>query len=345
MTLDVLPRFAGVLLVAALATPLQAQENASPRVEVSPLRSVWQQPQREAAASVVPRNASRLSAQASGVLQRWTADVGAIVQRGQVLAQIDPRDAELAVERARAALQASDARLQLAQAQLQRSRELVAQGFFSQEALAQRETEAALARSERSANQAALDTARRQLEKTTLRAPFQGVVTERLAQTGEAVEPGTPLYVVADTSGSEVSADIAPADVPGLRTATDVRFAPQLPGQKDMALRLLRVAGTVNAPSRTQTVRLAPGQGATLPSPGTSGTLKWREAQPHLPPQYVVRRGQSLGFFSVQDGKARFVALPQAQEGRAAAINWPGETPVVTQGQAALQDGMSVKTD
>ncbi len=52
------------------------------------------------------------------------------------------RDAELDVQRAQAALEASKARLKLAQGQLQRSRDLVAQGFFSQEALAQRETEA-----------------------------------------------------------------------------------------------------------------------------------------------------------------------------------------------------------
>ena len=100
--------------VFGLSHPLAAQETpAAVRVQLSPLSGVWQQPQREAAAEIVPRNASRLSAETSGVLQRWTADVGTRVQRGQVLAQIDPRDAELAVQRARAALQASDARLKL----------------------------------------------------------------------------------------------------------------------------------------------------------------------------------------------------------------------------------------
>lgn len=331
--------------LCGLSLPLAAQETpAAVRVQLSPLSGVWQQPQREAAAEIVPRNASRLSAETSGVLQRWTADVGARVQRGQVLAQIDPRDAELAVQRARAALQASDARLKLAQAQLQRSRDLVAQGFFSQEALAQRETEVALAQSERSANQAQLDTAQRQLAKTTLRAPFSGIVTERHAQTGEAVAPGTPLYVLADTSAGEISADIAPSDVPGLRSARDARFVPQDAGQAELPLRLLRVTGTVTAPARTQTVRLAAVNGTAPPPPGTSGTLRWTEAQPHLPPQYVVRRGSALGLFTVREGRARFVALPQAQEGRAALVALPPDTPVVTHGQAALQDGMAVNT-
>ncbi|MDZ4357018.1 MAG: efflux RND transporter periplasmic adaptor subunit, partial [Variovorax sp.] len=168
-------------------------------VGVARLDTVWIQPEREAPASVIARNESKLSAEVSGTLLRWTADVGAQVARGQVLAQIDPRDAELAVQRAQAALDASQARLKLAQAQLQRSRDLVAQGFFSQEALAQRETEVTLVQTELSTSRAQLATAQRQLAKTTLRAPFAGSVKERLAQTGESVAPGSVLYVLSES--------------------------------------------------------------------------------------------------------------------------------------------------
>ena len=182
-----------------------ASSPARASVGVARLDSVWVQPEREAPASVVARNVSRLSAETAGTLLRWTADVGAAVKRGEVLAQIDPRDAELSVQRAQAALDASNARLKLAQAQLQRSRDLVAQGFYSQEALAQRETEVALLQTEASANRAQLATAQRQLGKTTLRAPFDASVTERLAQTGEAVASGSALYVLTDSGPAELA--------------------------------------------------------------------------------------------------------------------------------------------
>jgi hypothetical protein len=68
-------------------------------------------PVRDAPARVRARNVSRLSAEVAGTLQQWTADVGASVKRGQVLARIDPRDQELGLQRARAALDASQARL------------------------------------------------------------------------------------------------------------------------------------------------------------------------------------------------------------------------------------------
>ncbi|OGB35840.1 MAG: hypothetical protein A3E51_06265 [Burkholderiales bacterium RIFCSPHIGHO2_12_FULL_67_38] len=316
---------------------------ARARVDVARLDSVWLRPEREAPASVVARNESRLSAEVSGTLQRWTADVGAQVARGQVLAQIDPVDHQLAVQRAQAALDASTARLKLAQAQLRRSRELVAQGFFSQEALAQRETEVALVQTEVSANRAQLATAQRQRAKTTLRAPFAGSVKERLAQTGEAVAPGSVLYVLSESGAAELQATLSPADVPGLRAAKAVRFEAQ--GLRHAA-RLLRVGSTLSATARTQTARLAFEPGAAAPAAGTSGTLRWQEARPHLPPALMVRRGSALGVFVRQgtgaQASARFVPLPGAQEGRASAVDLPADTPVIVRGQAALQHGQPI---
>jgi RND family efflux transporter MFP subunit len=313
-------------------------------VNVARLDSVWVQPEREAPASVVARNVSRLSAETAGTLLRWTADVGTTVKRGDVLAQIDPRDAELSVQRAQASLDASNARLKLAQAQLQRSRDLVAQGFFSQEALAQRETEVALVQTEAIANRAQLATAQRQLNKTTLRAPFDASVTERLAQTGEAVAPGSVLYVLTDSGPAEVATSLSLADVTGLRKARTVRFETQ--GVRH-TVRLLRVAPTVTAPARTQVARLAFNETLALPSAGTSGTLRWQETAPHLPPGLMVRRNNVLGVF-VQQGNAtqataRFVPLPGAQEGRASAVNMPADTLVIVLGQAALQHGQAIE--
>lgn len=327
----------------AANTAIASATTARASVGVARLDSVWVQPEREAPANVVARNVSRLSAETAGTLLRWTADVGAAVKRGDVLAQIDPRDAELSVQRAQAALDASNARLKLAQAQLQRSRDLVAQGFFSQEALAQRETEVALLQTEISANRAQLATAQRQLGKTTLRAPFDASVTERLAQTGEAVAPGSVLYVLTDSGSAELATSLSPADVAGLRKAPAVRF--ETPGASH-AVRLLRVASTVTAPARTQAARLAFVDAASAPAAGTSGTLRWKEAAPHLPPGLMVRRNNQLGVM-VQQGSAaqataRFVPLPGAQEGRASAVALPPDTLVIVRGQAALQPGQAI---
>ncbi|HEX5737789.1 MAG TPA: efflux RND transporter periplasmic adaptor subunit [Hydrogenophaga sp.] len=334
---------------AQSTTPTATTEPAAPArtsVETSTLDQVWLLPKREAPANVVARNESKLAAEVSGTLMRWGPDVGASVKRGELLAQIDPRDHELAVQRAQASLNASQARLKLAQAQLQRSRELVAQGFFSREALAQRETEVALVQTEVNSARAQLASEQRQLAKTRLRAPFAGTVRERMAQTGEAVAPGTVLYVLVETGHNEVNATLSPADVAGLRRATDLKLHTR---EGEFPVRLLRVAETVTAPARTQAARLAFVDTTHTPAAGASGTLRWQERQPHLPPSLMVRRDGALGVFVVQgegaQATARFVPVPGAQESRAtpSPASLDGNVHVVARGQEALQNGQAIE--
>ncbi len=343
--LVLLPLANGSWAQAPAATAPATATPARTPVGVAPLNEVWLQPAREAPATVSARNESRLAAEVSGTLLRWTADVGATVAKGELLAQIDPRDAQLAVQRAQAALAASSARLQLAQGQLERSKELVAQGFFSKEALAQRETDVALQQTEVNSSRAQLATEQRQLAKTTLRAPFAGSVKERLAQTGEAVAPGTVLYVLVESGRTEVNATLSPGDVAGLRRAQAIRLDTP---DGSHAVRLLRIGATVTEPSRTRTARLAFVAPAQAPAAGTSGTLRWQESQPHLAPDLLVRRGTQLGVF-VQQGTgdaatARFVPVPGAQEGRATPVpaSLPADTRVIVRGQAMLQPGQAI---
>ncbi len=320
-------------------TPQRGTATAA-AVQTSRLDKVWVMPVRTAPAQVVARNESRLAAEVSGPLLQWTADVGATVKAGQVLAQIDATDLDLALQRAQAARDAAQARLALAQAQLERAKGLVAQGFISQEALAQRETEVALLLAERDSMQAQWQTARRQRDKATVRAPFAGAVVQRLAQTGEMVAPGSVLFVLAQTGQSEVSAQLTPSELTGLRSASTVKFEPD-DGTAAVTVRLLRATPTLQGTSRTQTVRL--GFTATpAAAPGSSGVLRWNDPTPHLPVGLIVKRGNALGIFVKEAERARFVPLPAAQEGRATPVALPGDTLVVVQGQASLRDGQAL---
>jgi len=327
----------GLLALSVLfsAVPAHALE-----VAVAPLESVWQFPQRTAPAQVVARNQSRLSAEVAGTVLRWTADVGASVRRGDVLVQLDPADFELALQRAEAGLVAAQSRLQLSQVQLTRAQALVQQGFFSQEALTQRETEVALLQAEVRSASAQREAARRQLAKTTLRAPFNGTVVQRTVQLGESVNPGAVLLTLAETGASEVQASIPPGEVGSLRRSASRAFQPQ-GSTSGQPLQLLRISAAVEAGSRTQIVRLGLGPGSDLP-PGSSGLLVWNDPEPHIPASLIVRRGTQLGVFVRADGVARSVALEGAQEGRATRTALPAQTVIVVRGQAALNDGQRI---
>lgn len=322
--------------------PLLAQTGAEPaRVTTAPASAVHVRPQRDAPASAVARNESRLGAEIAARIAAIPVEVGQTVARGAVVVQLDDADAKLAVAQAEAALKSAHARLALAESQLARARDLQQKEFISAEALAQRETETAVVRTEVATAQAALAAAQRTLQKTALRAPFAGVVMARPGQVGEIAQPGAPLVVLKDAAPPEVSSPIPAALADALDAKTAFEF---VANGAAYPLRMLRLSPAVQAGTRTREARLA----FTGPAPpaGTEGRLRWRDPRPHLPAELIVQRDRDgrpvFGVFVAEAGRAKFVPLADAQSGRPAVSPLDADAQVVTSGQAALRDGQPI---
>ncbi len=292
-----------------------------------------------AAADVIARNDSTLAAEVAARVARIGADVGTRVEAARVLVELDPADYRLALEQARAQAAAARSRTELAQARLARARRLNADKYVSDDELAALEAEADGARAEARVREAARAVAERELAKTRIRAPFDGVVLERMAQVGAAVAPGTPLLRIVDLAVPEVETRLQSTEAVALERAGAAVLEA---GGREWALRLLRVADAVDATSRTRVARLA--FIAEAPAPGTSGTLRWtQDGGWRIPSDLLVRRAEAYGVFVVEDGTARYVPLPGAQPGRGAETTLPGRTRIVTEGHQALQDGQPVR--
>lgn len=321
-------------LAAALALHACA---AAAQTVVKPLREFAVYPERDAPAQVVSLNESRLAAEISARIEALPVEIGQTLARGALVARLDCRDYELARDRAQATLEASRARARLAEQQLARAQELQKQNFFSREALAQRETELLVHRAEIAQNAAVLATALRTLDKCTVRAPFPAIVRARPAQVGELAAPGAPLAVLLDTSRVEVAAQVQPRDVESLLAATEIRFSGT---GGAAAVQLLRASPAIQRETRSVDVRLSV-VGPPLPV-GADGRIVWTDMRPHVPARAIVRRNGKLGVFVAEDGTARFRELAGAQEGRPALAGLAAETPVVIEGQFALQDGQKL---
>jgi RND family efflux transporter MFP subunit len=320
------------LLLAGLVAAGAAAQN--PQIVARPLSDVALYPQRDAPAQAVPLNESRIAAEVSARIEALPVEVGQVIARGAVIARLDCRDSELALERARAAYAAAKSREELAEQQLRRARDLAERGFFSKEALATRATEVDVLRAESAQARAQARTAERQTGKCIVRAPFDAIVRERLGQVGELAAPGMPLVALADAVRIEVSARLQPRDAASLRQAKDIRFHAEI---GDYEVRLARISPAVDPQARTVEARL---QFAGQPAPpGAAGRIAWRASQPHVPAELLLRREGRLGVFVEEDGVARFRPLAQAQEGRPAPVELPLETRLVVSGQLGLQDG------
>lgn len=325
-----MPRLSSLVLASVLLAAVPAW--SAPAWEARPLREIALYPERSAQAQVVSLNTTRMTAEIAAPIQALPVEPGQVIRHGAVVARLDCRDHELAARQAEARLQASEARVRLAAVQLERAQHLVGQNFISRDQLDARQAEHDAARAAVAVDRAALETARRQVDKCVVRAPFPAIVGERLGQVGEMAAPGTPLVSLIDTSRIEVRAEVQVADTASLSAARELRFS--LDGAAH-PLRLIRLSPAIDPATRLQQARL---RFTARPAPvGASGRLVWRDPAPHLPPELLVRRGGRLGVFVDGGGNPRFHPLPAAQEGRPArADGLAPDSRIVVRGQGAL---------
>ena len=298
-------------------------------------------PQFSAAAVVVALNDSEVSAEVSGVVTRVVSQVGERVAKGDLLVEVDAFVYEQAVIQNKAAINAIEARIELAEYQLKQARKLSQQQNVSEELLVQRQAELTSLQAELRSQQSSLALAEYNLSKTNIVAPFSGVVAERMAQLGSQLDPGMPVVRLVATDSPEVSAQIHFRDGEVIALAEALRL--ELDGQQ-LPLKLRVITPIVDILSRTQEVRLS--FAATAAVVGSNGRLVWQHPHAHLPADLLVRRGDALGLFVAEQGQARFLPLPSAQEGRSVRVDTlPADTRLIVDGRFTLQPNDAIEVE
>ncbi len=326
------------LLSLMLLLPALAGADEAVLVSAKPLQELAIYPQVEAPATVVSINHSQVSAEISAPIDGVEVQVGDRVRKGDLLVRLDCTDYRLNERQADAALAAAKEQLRLADYRLQRAKALAKSSNVSEELLVQREVEVSALGADIRSRVAALGAARENVARCELRAPFDGVVVMRAAQLGELAVPGKGLVELQDVANVEVSAQVPGALVANLQAASEIAF------QDDGRRRALRVRVVVpvrDPRARTQEVRLR--FTAEPVEPGSAGRVVWRNGAPFLAPDLVERRNGVLGLFIVDNGIARFLPLPAAQEGRPARVDLPPDTAVIVDGRINLVDGSPIR--
>ncbi|WP_459939155.1 efflux RND transporter periplasmic adaptor subunit [Desulfonatronum parangueonense] len=131
-----------------------------------------------------PEQVVMVRAETGGRIENWHVQLGAAVEVGDMLAQLE-------VSERRAQLRQAQARLNVAEKQLQATRQLVADGF---EAEIQLET----ATAEMEAAQSDLAAIEEEIGRTRIRAPIAGRIDQRVAERGDFVSTGDEVARIVD---------------------------------------------------------------------------------------------------------------------------------------------------
>ncbi len=330
-------RLSGVLLILFSAAFSVAAARAG-SVKVAPLSALVSPVQYSAPAEVTNYDHSQLSAQISALVQQVSVDVGDRVEQGQLLVQLDCRDHRLALEQSQSVKAALDARIRLARQQLSRAERLLKQRSASQELRDQRRAELDTLRAERQGSEVQIRAQQITVERCQVKAPFAGVITERMAAEGSLANVSSPLIRLLRTDRAEVKAKLPFLQVAQLQQGHTPRY--QADGES-YPLQLRAVIPLINSRSRTQEVRLSFAAEQALT--GSSGRLIWQGRHPAIPVGMMVKRDGVLGLMLYEAGVSHFRPLPEASEGQAALVDLPEDTLVIIEGQHAVSDGDAVE--
>jgi multidrug efflux system membrane fusion protein len=301
--------------------------------------------------NVEPYSSVAVRARVDGQIVEVRLREGEQVKKGDVLFRIDARPFEAALRQAEAnALRDAAARDQ-ARSQERRYQELLDKNFVSKEAYAQIRTNAQTAEAVAKASEAALESARLNLEYTTIRSPLEGYVGKVLLQAGNLVRANdaNALVVINQVRPIYVNFALPEQNLPGVRKhmASGPLAAEVVPPEGQVAQAQGRLVFVDNAvdPS-TGTIRMraqfANGDAALWPGQFVNVSLRLYEQKDALliPAQAVQTGPEGQYVYVVGEGmlaEVRPVRVERTEGERAVVASGlsKGER-VVTRGQLRL---------
>jgi len=199
--------FASLLFAAFNCSFLQtaaAQSFPAANVNVVKAKMASLSPVAWASGTVVSQNDANLAVEVSGRLISLSA-IGSQVQQGAVIARIDDQQLSIQLQEEQASLLNNQAQLRFLEAEVIRKKQLVKKKLAADTELDKTISERDIAQADVMAAQARVANAQQKVSYTELKAPFSGLVVERIAKLGEYVNSGTAIIRLVQTTNSEAA--------------------------------------------------------------------------------------------------------------------------------------------
>jgi len=207
--------------------------------------------------SIQPERKADLRAEVSTIVLQVLKENGDVVKRGDVLVRLDETSIRENLNSAEDNARSAALALDQADRALQRLKTLRASGMTSLQALDEAEVKVNAARSELSASRARASTARQQLQRTIVRAPFDGVVSERKVSAGDTAAIGKELVKVIDPTSMRFTGRVSADKIAQVRIGQPVSFRINGYGGQEFRGKVTRVDPAANDVTRQVEVLVA----------------------------------------------------------------------------------------
>lgn len=260
-------------------------------IQTAGVQRISIQRQIDLSGSLIPQDEAQVSSEVAGVVRQVFVEMGQEVSAGEVLVKLDPRELELALQRAQSQLRQTEAQLGIngleygepppdeqissvrlamanrddALAQLKRAQRLRSQNLLPQADLDAAETrvkvteanyQAALesVRSLKATLQErrhAVELAQKKLNDTVIRASISGQIAERLVQQGEYIRENTPVVRIVQINPLKIRSAIQERHAGLVRTGLSVEFAVESAPGQTFRGKVAYISPSVDLSTRT----------------------------------------------------------------------------------------------
>ncbi|MFZ6813881.1 efflux RND transporter periplasmic adaptor subunit [Undibacterium sp. Rencai35W] len=200
--------------------------------------------------SVQPERRADLRAEISSIVLQVLKENGDVVKRGDLLVRLDDTSIRDSLTSAEEAVRAAGQSFDQAERQFQRLKTLRASGMTSTQQLEDAEIRRNNSQSDLVAAKARSAQARQTLQRTEVRAPFDGIISERKVSAGDTAQIGKELVKVIDPNSMRLQGLVSADRVKDVKSGMPVSFRVNGYGDQDFIGKVRRVDPAANATTR-----------------------------------------------------------------------------------------------
>jgi len=262
--------------------------------------------------TIEPERRADLRAEVSAVVLQVLKDNGDRVKRGDMLVRLDDTAIRDNLASVQEAVRAASLSFEQAGRVLQRLKTLHESGMASTQQLEDAQIRQDAARSELAASKTRLVQSRQQLDRTTARAPFDGVVSERKVSNGDTAQPGKELLKVIDPASLRFEGRVAADALTQIKPGQAVHFQVSGSTKQEFSGVIKRISPAANASTRQIEVLVdfANGQQPQLAGLYAEGRVEAASRSALMLPALVLaREGDKTFVWRVQQGKVQKISV------------------------------------
>ncbi len=263
--------------------------------------------------SVEAERRADLRAEVPAVVLEVLKENGDPVRRGDLLVRLDPAAIRDALTSAEASARAAELAYEQAERQYQRILKLREENMVSAQQLEDAAIQRNGTQSEAEAARTQVAAARQQLERTEVRAPFDGLVSNRKVSAGDTASVGKELMQVMDPASMRFAGRVSADNIGEVAAGQKVHFRVQGFDGADFAGTVVRVNPTAKETTRQVGVLVSfddPGQMPRVAGLYAEGRIEARStARLTLPAASIMRDGDRAFAWRFEDGILQQVAL------------------------------------